>query len=134
MAKDSIVIYPIIITPTNSDDCRYFVEIPVINGYTEGNTIEEALEMARSYIGEMAIDAQDTGETLPPSNETLPTVTDPNALVTLIDVNVDDYIRKHDNRLVKKTLTIPNRLNELAKEQNINFSRVLVDALQQQLN
>ncbi|MDF7636891.1 type II toxin-antitoxin system HicB family antitoxin [Leuconostocaceae bacterium ESL0958] len=128
------VIYPIIITPTESKDCRYFVEIPDVDGFTEANTIEESLEMARGYIGEMAIDYQDIGETLPPSNKTLPIVTDPNALVTLIDVNIDDYIRKHDNRLVKKTLTIPNYLNELAKERHVNFSRVLVDALQKQLN
>lgn len=69
-----------------------------------------------------------------PSNESLPTVKDPNSLVTLIDIDIDDYIRKHDNRLVKKTLTIPSRLNELAKENNINFSRVLVDALQKKLS
>jgi predicted RNase H-like HicB family nuclease len=130
----NIVIYPIIITRTDSDDYRYFVEIPDVDGFTEGNTIEEALEMARSYIGEMAIDNLDTGESLPPSNESLPTVKDPNSLVTLIDIDIDDYIRKHDNRLVKKTLTIPSRLNELAKEHNINFSRVLVDALQKKLS
>lgn len=134
MFKNHTVIYPIIITPTDSEDCRYFVEIPDINGFTQGNTIDEALEMARNYIGEMAIDNQDTGETLPPSNITLPTVTEPNALATLIDINIDDYIRKHDNRFVKKTLTIPNRLNVLAKERNINFSRLLVESLEKQLN
>ena len=35
----------------------------------------------------------------------------------------------HNNKAVKKTLTIPEWMNEAAIAQNINFSQVLQDAL-----
>lgn len=38
-----------------------------------------------------------------------------------------------DNRTVKKTLTIPSWLNELALERNINFSQTLQEALMKEL-
>ena len=40
---------------------------------------------------------------------------------------------KMDNRTVKKTLTIPWYLNELAEARHINFSHTLRQALQTQL-
>ncbi|GAV23398.1 HicB family protein [Carboxydothermus pertinax] len=38
-----------------------------------------------------------------------------------------------DNKAVKKTLTIPKWLNDLAEKKKINFSRVLQQALKEQL-
>jgi len=35
---------------------------------------------------------------------------------------------------MKKTLTIPKWINDLAEENNINFSQVLQDALKERLN
>ena len=44
------------------------------------------------------------------------------------------YERKHNNKAVKKTLTVPAWLNSIAEEQHINFSSVLQQALKEQLN
>jgi len=44
-----------------------------------------------------------------------------------------EYKKKNDSRAVKKTLTIPSWLNELAIRQNINFSQVLQEALMSRL-
>lgn len=41
--------------------------------------------------------------------------------------------KENFEKSVKKTLTIPSWLNALALENNINFSKVLQDALKQQL-
>ena len=43
------------------------------------------------------------------------------------------YLRKTDNRAVKKTLTIPSWLNHKAEEKNLNFSKILQSALKQEL-
>ena len=42
--------------------------------------------------------------------------------------------KKEDNKAVKKTLTIPNWLNELAINNEVNFSQVLQQALKKELN
>ena len=45
-----------------------------------------------------------------------------------------EYRRKHCSRAVKKTLSIPEWLNEAAMRQNINFSQVLQEALMQKID
>lgn len=56
------------------------------------------------------------------------------AFVNMVAVDVDEYSKKHFNKSVKKTLTIPLWLNEMATEQGINFSQTLQNALKEQLN
>ncbi len=56
------------------------------------------------------------------------------AFVNMIAVDVEEYAKKHFNKAVKKTLTIPVWLNEKAIEQHINFSQILQEALIERLN
>ncbi len=50
--------------------------------------------------------------------------------VSLILLDLDEYSKKHNSKKsVKKTLTIPEWLNEKAEKMSINFSQVLQDAL-----
>ena len=45
-----------------------------------------------------------------------------------------EYRKRFNNKAVKKTLTIPEWLNEAAVAMNINFSQVLQDALLQRIS
>ena len=54
--------------------------------------------------------------------------------VSMVSVDVDAYAKAHFEKSVKKTLTIPAWLNDAATAQGVNFSRVLQDALKQQLH
>ena len=56
-----------------------------------------------------------------------------NAFVSLIGVDLDEYSQKHENKAIKKTLTIPAWLNTIAEVNNVNFSQVLQNALKDQL-
>lgn len=51
------------------------------------------------------------------------------SFVNMISVDVKAYAKEHFEKSVKKTLTIPAWLNDLAIEKNINFSQVLQEAL-----
>lgn len=55
------------------------------------------------------------------------------AFVNLVSVDVPAYAKSHFERSVKKTLTIPEWLNNAALEKGLNFSQVLQDALKQRL-
>ncbi len=126
---DEIKVFPIIITKTNGKtDYPFFVEITDLHGMTEGQSIADAIEMAKDYIGTYSLE-----DKLPESNIKLPKVAD-DAIATLVTVNVSKYKRKHDNRVVKKTISIPNYLNELGKEQGINFSELMTSALKAKLD
>lgn len=51
------------------------------------------------------------------------------SFINLISVDLEDYAKTHFNKSVKKTLTIPEWLNREATQKNINFSKVLQEAL-----
>lgn len=126
---DEIKVFPIIITKDeDGTDYPYLVDIPDIDGMTEGKSIADAMEMAKDYIGTYSLE-----EKLPKSNTKLPEAKD-GATVTLVAVNISEYKRKNDNKVIKKTITIPNYLNELGKENGINFSEVMTNALKEKLN
>ncbi|KRL86175.1 hypothetical protein [Ligilactobacillus apodemi] len=126
---DKIVVFPIIITPVPHErKYPYLVEIPALDGMTEGRDIADAIEMARDYIGIYSLSAE-----LPPSETTLPAVK-ADSLATLVTVNISAYRRRHDKKVVKKTITIPNYLNELGKEQQVNFSELMTQALKEKFN
>ena len=106
MAKK--VAYPVILKP---DQEGYYVEIPDFDIATEGDTIAEAMEMARDAIGLMGIDMEDEKKSLP----------EPNSKAQ----NVEAV----DNKAVKKNCTIPYWMSVEADKAGINYSRVLQDAI-----
>ncbi|MBQ8836250.1 MAG: type II toxin-antitoxin system HicB family antitoxin [Clostridia bacterium] len=117
------------------EEIGYSVYVPDIPGCnTQGDTLEEAYEMAFDAIGICVAEEIETKGAVPtPSSpETIDHCED--EFVVLIDFDFDEYCRKYDNRAVKKTLTIPAWLNTMAEKSNINFSLILQDALKTKLN
>ena len=49
--------------------------------------------------------------------------------LVVVEFDLAEYRRKHNSRAVKKTLSIPEWLNEEAVKAGINFSQVLQEAL-----
>ena len=58
---------------------------------------------------------------------------DEDSFVNLIACDTLEYQKMNNNKAVKKTLSIPEWLNEKAVEANINFSQVLQEALKEKL-
>ena len=54
--------------------------------------------------------------------------------IVVVPFDLISYQKKHNSKAVKKTLSIPEWLNEAATDRNVNFSQVLQDALLQKLN
>nr|WP_320164410.1 type II toxin-antitoxin system HicB family antitoxin [uncultured Trichococcus sp.] len=88
--------------------------------------------MARDYIGFAAIDKLEQNESFPSPNQ-ITYQQKSTQIKTLVDINFKKYKAQRDNKVVKKTLTIPNYLNELGIERGINFSLTLTEALKEKL-
>lgn len=126
---DNYKIFPVIITKIkDKSNYPYLVKIPDLDGMTEGKSVADAIKMAEDYIGTASLE-----EELPKSNTKVPN-SKKDEITTLVVVNASEYKRKYDNKVVRKTLTIPSYLNELGKENNINFSKLLTEALRENLN
>lgn len=112
----------------------YSVRFPDLEGvFSEGDTMDEAYEMSIDAIGLYLFTGNSFIE--PPKLSDLQDIKygDDESLV-LIEFNEINYLKKHTNQSVKKTLSIPSWLNEMALQKNINFSQVLQDGLKNQLN
>jgi predicted RNase H-like HicB family nuclease len=122
------LVYPVIITK----DGKYLLaSVPDCKIDTQGKNLAEAIEMARDAISIWCVCEQDAGRKLPAPSELSSLKTEKGQIATLVDVDIDAYRRILDNRTIRKNLTIPARLNSFAEANNINFSQVLKDALEQ---
>lgn len=119
----------------------YTVIFPDLNHLaTCGDTLENALEMAVDCLAGYLYTAKQEGENVPaPSDMNGIDVNEEydeyeSAFVNMVAVDVAEYAKKHFEKSVKKTLTIPSWLNEIAVANNVNFSQVLQSALKEQLH
>lgn len=123
------LIYPAIF---HHEENAYWAEFPDLVGcQTFGDTIEEALDGAREALEAYAISLIESKEPLPQASEADTLTAESGCFVSLVDIDLSAYFKK--NKAVKKTLTIPEWLNEAAVEKGINFSAVLQDALMAKL-
>lgn len=119
----------------------YSVIFPDLNHLaTCGNTLEEAVEMAIDCLAGYVDMANEEKEVLPkPSDiESIDINAEydgyESAFVNMIAVDAAEYAKTHFGSSINKTLTIPIWLNNLAEEENINFSETLQEALREKLN
>lgn len=100
---------------------------------TQGETMEEAYEMAVDALGLCIVDMEKEKVELPKPSEPKIISTEADAFLILVEFNMEEYRKKHSSRAVKKTLSIPEWLNEEAMEMNLNFSQILQEALMKQI-
>lgn len=123
--------YPAIFHP---EEIGYSVFVPDIEGcFSQGDDLAEAMEMTRDAIGLCLEDIAAQNQKFPQPSNPAEVQCEANEFVALIEFNMIEYLKKHDTKSVKKTLTIPSWLNHMAEEQHINFSSVLQSALKNQL-
>lgn len=121
--------YPIILTPA---DRGFVVYVPDLDINTEGDSIADAIDMAADAIGMWGIAAQDMGREIPPASTTLPQCA-PGEQAAFALVDFDAYRRANDMRTIRKNVTLPSYLNDLAEKAGVNFSQVLQEGLKQRL-
>ncbi len=115
--------YPIRITETEGG---YVVYIPDFDTGTQGDTLAEAMEMARDAIGLLGITMEDEKQPLPaPSPLEKVRLSAEDALCTLVDVDFEEYRRMNDLRTVRKNCTLPAWLDYQAEKAGLNFSQAL---------
>ena len=123
---DQRIVYPVIIKEYNDEDGHYFVATsPNIKGMvTQGSTLNEAAYFSEDAIATMISDEKNYPEPMDPTEWELTE----NEKVVVVSVNMNQWLNKH-GKTVRKNITIPEDLNNWAKENNINVSRVTTDAL-----
>lgn len=136
-----VTTYPAIFC--KSDHGMYSVLFPDFGCATCGDSLEDAMEMAidcmAGQVHSMQMDKEELPAVSDPSQELLEKEcrdvgADPSqAFWNYVCVDVAAYAKQHFTKSVKKTLSIPQWMNEAALKKGINFSQVLQEALAEKL-
>lgn len=123
------LVYPAIF---KQETIGYSVVIPDLLGCcTQGDTLEEAIEMAEDAALGWLLTALEENEDIPKASGIRDiNLENEDEFVSMLLLDLSAYSEKHSSRKsVKKTLTIPFWLNERAERLKVNFSKTLQDAL-----
>ena len=120
--------YPAIFTP--EDEGGFSIRFPNLEDcYTCGDDIVDGLIMAEDVLALVLYGYEKDGRDIPlPSKETdIPLKN--GEFVNYVACDTLEYRKIYSNKAVKKTLTIPEWLNEAATAMGLNFSQILQEAL-----
>lgn len=121
-------VYPAVFT--QEDNGMYSVEFRDLEScYTCGDDINDAVLNAQDVLSMTLYRYEREGKSIPEPSNMIDVKVEDKSFVSYIVGDIETYRRMHNNKAVKKTLTIPEWMNEAAIAQNINFSQVLQDAL-----
>ncbi|MCL5058703.1 MAG: type II toxin-antitoxin system HicB family antitoxin [Actinobacteria bacterium] len=112
----------------------YSVTFPDLPGcITEGDTVEEALSMAKEAISLHLYGMEDDGDPMPnptpPEKLKVPEV----GFISLIEVWMPPFRDKMANKAINKMVTLPKWLKDMAEREKVNVSHVLQEALKSHL-
>ena len=116
--------YPAIV---HEEDDSFWVEFPDLEGcFSDGGSMADAISNASDALGGYLCSLMDRGIDAPSASD-VKEIKPEGGFVTIIVTEPLSY--KRSTKSVKKTLTIPEWLNEEAEKRHVNFSSVLQKAL-----
>ena len=108
----------------HNDDDSYSVTFPDLQGcITEGKNLANAIYMAQDALALWIEYREDEKMDIPKSNLFTSYNLDKNEFVNLIRVELKE------NRAVKRTISLPKWMDDMAIQKNLSLSKVLQEAL-----
>jgi len=127
-----IYIFPAIFDYAEDGISVSFPDLP--SCITCGDNDEEAFYMAKDVLEGYLYLAEKDGESIPKPSSLKAIKTSQNQRLVLIEVNMKVVRYQEDNKAIKKTITIPRWLEELAQANKVNYSQALQEKLKEILN
>ncbi len=100
---------------------------------TQGDDMSQAYEMAVDALGLAVTSRESEHLTIPEPSEPSQIILDKNSFLVIVEFDLLAYKKRMESRAVKKTLSIPEWMNEAAISMGINFSQVLQEALMEKI-
>lgn len=123
------LIYPAIFTPCIEKD-GYTVIVPDLPGcVSEGDSLIDAIDMGTDAACGWILGELEDGNAFPSPTPHEQIQVEEGSFVNLLVLDMDSYTEKYGSKAVRKNITIPAWLNTYGETHNINFSKLLQDAL-----
>lgn len=118
-----------------AEEGGFWVSFPDIpECLTEGDNMEQAYEMAVDALGLAIKDLEKNNSLIPKASEPDQILIEDDSFLVVVEFDMVAYKKRNNSKAVKKTLTIPEWLNEEATAMGVNFSQVLQEALLSKIN
>lgn len=129
MKKEISYVFPAIFeySETSEGIGIYFPDL--IGAVSYGDTEEEALNMARECLELHLYGMEEEKIDIPKATPISKIHAKKGEAIVLIKANMLNVRDYFENKPVKKTLTIPKWLNDIAVQKKVNFSAILREAL-----
>ena len=116
------------------DDDGISIEFPDLPGCLPcAQSSEEAFRNAKEALGLHLFGMEQDGEPIPEPTQVRDLHPEDGAVIAMVEVFMPSVRDRINNKVVKKTLTLPAWLNREAEAANVNFSLVLQDSLKRYL-
>ena len=100
---------------------------------TQGEDMTEAYEMAVEALGLAITSREDEKQPIPSDSDPSSISLETDSFLVVVEFDMLAYKKRTNARAVKKTLSIPEWLNEAAMDMGLNFSQVLQEALMEKV-
>ena len=123
------IVYPAILTPCEKKQ-GYTIIIPDLKGcVSEGDSLEDAIAMGTDAACGYIVSEIEDGNELPKPTKQTSLKLKKNQLTSLVICDTDKYEEKYSKKIVRKNVSIPAYLNTYGELHNLNFSKILKDAI-----
>ena len=117
-----------------ADEGGFWITFPDLpECMTQGDNMQEAYEMAADALGLALTSREEEKQEIPSPSGINHIKLNSDEYCVIIEFDMLAYKKRTNSKAVKKTLTIPEWLNEEAMTLGINFSQVLQEALMQKI-
>lgn len=124
--------YTAVITPTEG---KCYARVPDITGCaTTGKSVEDAVAQITDALSGCLVVWEDAGLAIPPATLQKDIPRDPADILTLVSVDTIAYRARTDTRAVRKNVSLPAWMADMAERKGINCSKVLQEALVQRFS
>lgn len=126
-------IYSAVFTP-NEDGTKFFARVPDLPGcVTSGRSLQDAIDQVTDAASGWLVVAEDEGLPISASTPQSALEHEPGDVFSLIQIDTLAYRALTDTRAVRKNVSLPAWMADLADRRGINCSQVLQDSLKARL-
>ncbi len=127
-------IYSAVLTP-NEAGTKFYARVPDLPGcITTGHSLQDAIDQITDAASGWLVGAEDEGLDIPAVTAQSELEHEDSALLSLVQVDTIAYRAMTDTRAVRKNVSLPAWMADLADRRGINCSQVLQDSLRERLN
>lgn len=127
-------IYSAIFT-SSEDGTKYYARVPDLPGcITTGHSLQDAIQQITDAASGWLVVAEDEGILIPPATPQAAIAHEAGDIFTMIQVDTIAYRALTDTRAVRKNVSLPAWMADLADKRGINCSQVLQEGLKARLS